>query len=92
MLITALHAAATAALINLFVLYTPLQAETWEDANLFNCHMAWHLCLYFLDQGNYQAALRVYDLNMCKVQPCKTSAAHAASMLVNARSCCEIAL
>jgi hypothetical protein len=67
MLITALHAAAAAAaVINLFVLHS-LQSETWEDANLFNCHMAWHLCLYFLDQGNYQAALRVYDLNMCKV-------------------------
>lgn len=40
------------------------KAEEWETCNLISCHLAWHLCLYYLDQGNYRAALRVYDVDM----------------------------
>eukprot|EP00638_Chattonella_subsalsa_P000598 CAMPEP_0117742682 /NCGR_PEP_ID=MMETSP0947-20121206/5683_1 /TAXON_ID=44440 /ORGANISM="Chattonella subsalsa, Strain CCMP2191" /LENGTH=525 /DNA_ID=CAMNT_0005559235 /DNA_START=81 /DNA_END=1658 /DNA_ORIENTATION=- len=34
--------------------------EEWEEGNLLTSHMAWHHALFYLDQGNYNACLRIF--------------------------------
>ena len=44
--------------------YTP---EQWAHKNPFKAHVWWHAALFFLAQGEYDRALRLYDHELCSV-------------------------
>jgi tetratricopeptide (TPR) repeat protein len=44
--------------------YTP---EQWAKKNPFKAHVWWHAALFFLAQGEYDRALRLYDHELCSV-------------------------
>ncbi|XP_006032455.1 tetratricopeptide repeat protein 38-like isoform X1 [Alligator sinensis] len=38
------------------------QTETnWKDSDMLACHNYWHWALYFIEKGDYEAALTIYD-------------------------------
>ncbi|XP_053574990.1 tetratricopeptide repeat protein 38 [Bombina bombina] len=35
--------------------------QNWEDRDMLACHVYWHWALYFIEKGEYEAALTLYD-------------------------------
>nr|XP_033809119.1 tetratricopeptide repeat protein 38 [Geotrypetes seraphini] len=33
----------------------------WKDCDMLTCHIFWHWALYFIEKGEYEAALNLYD-------------------------------
>ncbi|XP_012688573.1 tetratricopeptide repeat protein 38 isoform X1 [Clupea harengus] len=47
--------------------------KDWEGCDMLACHNYWHWALYFIEKGDYEAALQIYD---CQVsRRCVTSGA-----------------
>uniref|UniRef100_A0A8D0HHD8 Tetratricopeptide repeat protein 38 n=1 Tax=Sphenodon punctatus TaxID=8508 RepID=A0A8D0HHD8_SPHPU len=36
----------------------------WKDCDMLACHNYWHWALYFIDKGDYEAALTIYDTHV----------------------------
>ncbi|RYG45624.1 hypothetical protein EON67_10410 [archaeon] len=49
----------------------------WADASLLDHHIAWHWCLFDLEEGNYRAAISRYDNNLGKVRTRTRTGSHA---------------
>ncbi|ETE59809.1 Tetratricopeptide repeat protein 38, partial [Ophiophagus hannah] len=35
--------------------------NNWKDSDMLACHNYWHWALYFIEKGDYEAALTIYD-------------------------------
>uniref|UniRef100_A0ACB8EBK9 Uncharacterized protein n=1 Tax=Sphaerodactylus townsendi TaxID=933632 RepID=A0ACB8EBK9_9SAUR len=35
--------------------------SNWKGSDMLSCHNYWHWALYFIEQGDYEAALTIYD-------------------------------
>ncbi|XP_042325586.1 tetratricopeptide repeat protein 38, partial [Sceloporus undulatus] len=35
--------------------------NNWKDSDMLSCHNYWHWALYFIEKGDYEAALTIYD-------------------------------
>nr|XP_020641427.1 tetratricopeptide repeat protein 38 [Pogona vitticeps] len=38
--------------------------NNWKDSDMLACHNYWHWALYFIEKGDYEAALTVYDTHI----------------------------
>ncbi|KAH0616378.1 hypothetical protein JD844_027423, partial [Phrynosoma platyrhinos] len=47
--------------------------SNWKDSDMLSCHNYWHWALYFIEKGDYEAALTIYDTQMAP--RCRSSGA-----------------
>ncbi|XP_060110128.1 tetratricopeptide repeat protein 38 [Heteronotia binoei] len=38
--------------------------NNWKDGDMLACHNYWHWALYFIEKGDYEAALTIYDTHI----------------------------
>ncbi|XP_063164412.1 tetratricopeptide repeat protein 38 [Candoia aspera] len=38
--------------------------NNWKDSDMLACHNYWHWALYFIEKGDYEAALTIYDTHI----------------------------
>ncbi|XP_053109636.1 tetratricopeptide repeat protein 38 isoform X2 [Hemicordylus capensis] len=38
--------------------------NNWKDSDMLACHNYWHWALYFIEKGDYESALTMYDTHM----------------------------
>ncbi|XP_048371993.1 tetratricopeptide repeat protein 38 [Sphaerodactylus townsendi] len=38
--------------------------SNWKGSDMLSCHNYWHWALYFIEQGDYEAALTIYDTHI----------------------------
>ncbi|KAL0484283.1 tetratricopeptide repeat protein [Acrasis kona] len=40
--------------------------KDWSKATALACHLNWHLSLYYIEKGNFEEAIRIYDNDISK--------------------------
>ncbi|KAF7663176.1 hypothetical protein LDENG_00216370 [Lucifuga dentata] len=58
--------------------------KNWQPSDMLACHNYWHWALYFIEKGEYEAALQIFDdqvLRRCKARGSMLDTVDACSML-----------
>ncbi|XP_069484293.1 tetratricopeptide repeat protein 38 isoform X2 [Ambystoma mexicanum] len=44
--------------------FITMTEKNWKDCDMLACHIYWHYALYFIEKGEYESALTVYDKHL----------------------------